>query len=1025
MTIWRPPLADQLGWLVGMEWPDGDEDKVWALADAWRAAGKSLTAINPDIDTAISATRSAYPTGDGGQAMITQLQNLRSGEGSLDELVNWFERTAGSADETGNEIEYTKLMFHSTLILLAAEIAAAWIFPPTAPAAEAAAVASTRVGVRLLVRRLITALGEKAGRLIGATVLRGMIRHFGLSIVLPVLQDLGIQSWQSVAGRRDGVDWGRVGVTALSSTVGAVTAMPLGIGAGALTSKLTRGLNERLGRTITAGVAGGVGGTAAGLSGWFASAAVTGNWDFDPRVLTSGALSGALPVSAGAARSHSAPHVGSAPVGDGSSPNPYAGNGSGPHTGAGGDPPVGHDVSVHSGDDTGAPQHTGTAGNGDGPNSAPVHPAASNEHAPTPTGDATPSNGEHRAGDPTTAGHPTGDGTQVGDHGGGGTERPISAHPDTTATVHNDQPIANTVVADGSSPAPTQHPEATGHPVGDLSGTVHPTPEPATTPLAESHNETPEPALPHTETTPTDNGQPTTPHTETPEPATPTPADNGQPTTPHTSTPDPANTPDAHHVPPTEPATVARPHEGVTDPTHPTSSREIPTATNEHRPPATVADSAATTHPSPARTPESAHPTTPHNTPEPRTATTPRQPETQAPHRDPATTLKPSTPKPPIDTRAGDPTRSAGLPTSHDRNSPVTARSTGTESATPRDGSAAESGHPSAKTESTHPDGRNTEPKPRPDTTPDRPGRDHDPSRPTRADNREPQRQSPHRDPQPAPRTPRDAGAPLDRNADPVGQQKDSPTDRTPTPKREQAPDTHPTDRTQAHEALAKHERMGSGAMRGDDPTPETIHHGTVRMEDHPDFASLQAELEAVGYPLEVIADGPKAYPRAERIEIVDRVGNTLRVEQRVVAVENMRFLDLEHEVGHVRQLLERFGTNPPCTERWLERPNGVLKKIDNATGLLSKKYDSIVEFHNRLQEYNRLADRGVPREILSEHANGVHHWYNEFRDAVDSPYSDKLNKWAIWANEHFPDIPELSSTYRDHGNLLIRERAR
>lgn len=321
MSIWRPPLVDQLGWAVGMEWPEGDEDNMWALADAWRAAAKALNAIDAEIDDAIAATRVAYPQGTGGDSMITQLEQLRTGDSSIDTAVEWFGKIAGSADGTGNEIEYSKLMFHSTLVLLLAEIAAAWIFPPTAPAAEGIAIASTRVGVRILVRRLVAALSREGGKLVGAQTLKMMLRHFGLSIVLPTLQDAGIQAWQAQNGRRDGIDWTQVRNTAITSTAGAIVGLGVGVGAGALFRKpaaaLTDKLGGKLGRAVPAAALGGIGGIGGGLGGWAANAALTGNWEFDPRILTAGGIGGALPTGVGVYREK--PHGGAnhAPHGDG------------------------------------------------------------------------------------------------------------------------------------------------------------------------------------------------------------------------------------------------------------------------------------------------------------------------------------------------------------------------------------------------------------------------------------------------------------------------------------------------------------------------------------------------------------------------------------------------------------------------------------------------------------------------------------------------------------------------------------
>ncbi len=82
--------------------------------------------------------------------------------------------------------------------------------------------------------------------------------------------------------------------------------------------------------------------------------------------------------------------------------------------------------------------------------------------------------------------------------------------------------------------------------------------------------------------------------------------------------------------------------------------------------------------------------------------------------------------------------------------------------------------------------------------------------------------------------------------------------------------------------------------------------------------------------------------------------------------------LDLEHELGHVEQLESL--RDAPATDRVLESGkeySGVPKP-----GYVTTARDTILGFHNRLREYFRLKERGVPFDVLKEHAAGV-------RDAV------------------------------------------
>ncbi|MBF6171452.1 hypothetical protein [Nocardia blacklockiae] len=356
MVIWKPPLADGLGWAVGMEWPEGNEDLMWELADDWRAAASSLDGIGRDIDDAIAAIRAAYPEGAGGEQMIRQLQAMRTGEGSVEELVKWFNGVAETADATGNEFEYTKLMFYATLVMLAAEIALVWLFPPTAPAEEALLIAGTRVGVRMLVRRLLTRLSEQGLKHALMAALKSpfakrLLIHLAIDAGMNAAPDLAIQDYQSVFGRRDGVDWGQV---ALSGATGAVGGL-VGAGAGrAALGPLAKVFgNKTFGdRLVADRLAGMVGGGANALGAYATQGALTGDWHFDPRMLTAGTLPGALhgaghglgpgmrdqPNLAAPHPEHTAPSSNpahTAPTPDGSAPLHTTGSDSGGHSTAG------------------------------------------------------------------------------------------------------------------------------------------------------------------------------------------------------------------------------------------------------------------------------------------------------------------------------------------------------------------------------------------------------------------------------------------------------------------------------------------------------------------------------------------------------------------------------------------------------------------------------------------------------------------------------------------------------------------
>ena len=202
-----------------------------------------------------------------------------------------------------------------------------------------------------------------------------------------------------------------------------------------------------------------------------------------------------------------------------------------------------------------------------------------------------------------------------------------------------------------------------------------------------------------------------------------------------------------------------------------------------------------------------------------------------------------------------------------------------------------------------------------------------------------------------------------------------------------------------------------AGAEQGLDPTPTTIAHGTVRMEDHPDFPALRQKLEDLGFPL-VPVGKPTAPPHVEIRKVYDEDGNLLRTEREVQVHEGMRFLDLEHEADHVYQMTQRFPEGPPPTSVWQQRADGTLKELPHVAERMTTWQDAIIEYHVRLQEYIRLAERGVDSDVLREHLAGV----DERRDIYWKKGVKKgrsLSQTA-WAERHFPDIPTLEARVQE-----------
>ncbi|MFI1916804.1 hypothetical protein [Nocardia sp. NPDC020380] len=201
-------------------------------------------------------------------------------------------------------------------------------------------------------------------------------------------------------------------------------------------------------------------------------------------------------------------------------------------------------------------------------------------------------------------------------------------------------------------------------------------------------------------------------------------------------------------------------------------------------------------------------------------------------------------------------------------------------------------------------------------------------------------------------------------------------------------------------------------------PAPESIRLGTVRMEEHPSFPTITAEMERLGYPLR-IEDYAGQSPRVVRNAIVDKEKNIVGFEQYVRGIRGMRFLDLEHEFGHLDQILYRFGDNPPIHGRIQRIPGKQFdRNLPYTPGDYTSRQDKIAEIHIRLKEYLWLVNRGASKDILDEQATLVEEGWDSYRGVVYARGS-KATLDKAWAEDYFPDMDFLVFMYERSGRIL------
>ncbi|MEU7628732.1 helix-turn-helix domain-containing protein [Nocardia sp. NPDC049220] len=275
-----------LGMVGGAEWPDGEETKMWQLAGYLREAAAQIAELVSDVANAKTIAVAAYPSGTGIEAMTVAFDGFAD---YLPKLVDQFEQLATQADDAGGSMETGKIQIISSLILLALELAASKFFPLTAPAVDAAAMGATRIALTRVAQWLFSRLAGAGVPKLTARLAVQLAGHALLGGAMGLGQDAGIQLWEIGHGHQStGFDTTRALSSAAAGAAGGGAGGAFGKGLQKL-STTGWGLDHLTPqRMFAANVLGG--GIVGGLAGWAGGAAVTGDWTFDYRMVSSGII---------------------------------------------------------------------------------------------------------------------------------------------------------------------------------------------------------------------------------------------------------------------------------------------------------------------------------------------------------------------------------------------------------------------------------------------------------------------------------------------------------------------------------------------------------------------------------------------------------------------------------------------------------------------------------------------------------------------------------------------------------------
>ncbi|MGC4894767.1 toxin glutamine deamidase domain-containing protein [Micromonospora sp. DT31] len=245
-------IYEALDWVVGVEWPDGNERAVWDLADQWYGVAGALVGPRGDAVTAAGEVKRGYGgVGLVANAFDTAWHKLAEGEDApLHVLVAATDELGRLVDSCGCDIEGAKLEVWIELGILVVELAslavAAVLTMGAASPAAGAAIAATRVVVQQIFKRLVAQLARKAvkqglkeaGERAAKEVAKSGVRKLGRQAAVGGLLEAGqeastnltIQAYQNSTGRRDGIDLTDVSTSGLGGFAGGAVAPLAGLG---------------------------------------------------------------------------------------------------------------------------------------------------------------------------------------------------------------------------------------------------------------------------------------------------------------------------------------------------------------------------------------------------------------------------------------------------------------------------------------------------------------------------------------------------------------------------------------------------------------------------------------------------------------------------------------------------------------------------------------------------------------------------------------------------------------------------
>jgi hypothetical protein len=223
MSIQIPGYLQWVAYLVGSQWPKGDEDAMYRIGSAWHNSSEQISALIPELNRIRSSTTMVL-TGQTAEAADQQFKLLSDGNASVEKLAAAMGALGDLASATGKNIEHTKLQILTSLAIAAFEIS--WALAQTAatlgaseaeiPVIEESTIAAIRQAATELMKDIMVDLGETMTK----TTVSRIVKKSLVKTAEGVGQDLFIQAVQAANGHQVGINWEETAEVALADATG-------------------------------------------------------------------------------------------------------------------------------------------------------------------------------------------------------------------------------------------------------------------------------------------------------------------------------------------------------------------------------------------------------------------------------------------------------------------------------------------------------------------------------------------------------------------------------------------------------------------------------------------------------------------------------------------------------------------------------------------------------------------------------------------------------------------------------------